>query len=94
MAYVRDQCHYPEKANVDYRHVSQLASAVYACFMFLYLVSGAIPAIILARSVLHKIARLEANKNGEFHLSAFRTLTDQFFSGMQLLAIATMQSRS
>lgn len=58
-----------EKANIDYRHVSQLASGVYACFMFFYLVSGAIPAIILARSVLHKIARLEAKKNGEYRLS-------------------------
>lgn len=55
-----------DKASVDYSKAHQTASAVYSGYCVLWLVTGSFPAFVLGRSVMKKIARLEAKKDCEF----------------------------
>lgn len=55
-----------DQASIDYSKAHQTASGVYSGYCVLWLVTGSLPAFILGRSVMKKIARLEAKKNCEF----------------------------
>lgn len=41
-----------------------MANAVYSGYLAMYIATGAVPAIVLGRTVLKKIARLEAKQGG------------------------------